>query len=169
MKPRITIFVCVFFLLITMSYENVVNAEVVPVQVIDQELLDHKRRIADEKIETEKKKAQEIIDYEKQRIYEHYNRQNKMQEDILIAERKRVESLAEIERKKQEQEKERLHVEWRLKNPRLAQEEDRIKEEQHQRDLEKIKLDQEWAERNSKLGAKIITGAVIGGVVAYLV
>lgn len=137
---------------------EVVQAEVVNVQVayVDKKLLDRTEEIAKAKIEHEKKKLDELADHQKKLMKQSQDRINRLNEERVAAETRRI-----------QEENERIHMQWRLAYPVLAAEEDLVKQEEHRRQLERIKLQQEASEKAAATTAKVAAGAVIGGVVAF--
>lgn len=137
---------------------EVVQAEVVNVQVayVDKKLLDRTEEITKAKIDYEKKKLDELADHQKKLMKEAQDHIDRLNQERIAAETRRIQDEAD-----------RIHMQWRKANPILAAEEDRMKQEEHQRELERMKMHQEASEKAAVTTAKVAAGAVIGGVVAF--
>lgn len=135
---------------------EIAQAQAVHLAFVDDELLTKANEIAKEKIKYEKQKLDEVADYGKRQIREAQERINKLNEERMRAEIKRIED-----------ENERVHMQWRRDNPRLAEEEDLAIQKKHQHELELIKMKREAAEKAATTTAKVAVGAVVGGVVAF--
>lgn len=133
---------------------NVVEAQAVELAFVDKELLEQKQRIADEKIKHHKLKLDEVARYEKEEIKRQLEITNKKERERIEAETKRIED-ARI----------REHMEWRARNPGLAAQQDKLAEEQHEREKEIRRVEAENDRNKMKDMAKFAAGAVVGGVI----
>lgn len=150
-----------------MNQNEIAEAQRVHVAFVDDELLTHSNRIAEAKIQAEKEKIAEQLRYEKQRIKHHHDVKNRIQEEIMREEKLRIEALREYEEKSMKAEQERQHIAWRLQNPDMADEEDRLKRLEHQQQLERIQKQQDAVNQAAYTTAKVAAGAVLGGAIAF--
>lgn len=154
---------------------------------VDNDVLTHAKRIADEKISHEKKLLDEKLQHEKREIDKRIECEKSWIKENLDAERKARELIASAEMKRLRAEKQliedearRTHVQWRLKHPALAAEEDFMLQKEHARELErkkvqaeieKEKLERERVQREqtARRMGNICIGMMAGGVIGYFV
>lgn len=147
----------------------------VSLAVIDNEVLTHAKRTADERIKLEARLAEERHALEKQIIKQRGEEMHRAKLELLRLEQERAREQAKREKAREEQAAAEAHVAWRALHPHLAAEEDELRRVEHAQKVEEISAraaleseahDREVEAREWRLHkmCMIALGAVVGGV-----